>query len=139
MTVAERESFLADLHVGVLAVERNGEAPMAAPVWYRYAPGGDIELATSSASVKAALLGAVGRASLCVQDERPPYRYVTVSGPITLSPSTAADVVDLAVRYLGEVQGPAYAATLDGIDDTLVRLTPARWFTSDFSKLDTPG
>ena len=139
MTVAEREGFLAGLHVGVLAVERDGEAPMAAPVWYRYAPGGDVELVTSSESVKAALLGVAGRASLCVQDERPPYRYVTVSGPVTLSPAAAADIVDLAVRYLGEAQGPAYAATLDGIDDTLVRLTPERWFTSDFSKLDTSG
>jgi hypothetical protein len=43
------------------------------------------------------------------------------------------------VRYLGETQGPAYAATIEGIDDTLVRLTPERWFTTDFAKLAPPA
>ena len=31
MTRAQREAFLAELHVGVVAIERDGAAPRAAP------------------------------------------------------------------------------------------------------------
>ena len=40
MSKDEREAFLADVHVGVLIVERADSAPLASPVWYRYRPGG---------------------------------------------------------------------------------------------------
>ena len=33
MTQEEREAFLADLHVGVLAIPADG-APLTAPIWY---------------------------------------------------------------------------------------------------------
>src|SRR3712207_1792693 len=33
MTVEEREEFLAGVHVGVVAVDRLGRAPLATPVW----------------------------------------------------------------------------------------------------------
>jgi nitroimidazol reductase NimA-like FMN-containing flavoprotein (pyridoxamine 5'-phosphate oxidase superfamily) len=36
MTKAEREAFLADVHVAVLAVDEPGRGPMAIPVWYLY-------------------------------------------------------------------------------------------------------
>ena len=41
MTAAEREAFLADLHVGVLSIAREGRAPLSAPIWYDYEPGGE--------------------------------------------------------------------------------------------------
>ena len=41
MSKAEREAFLAGVHVGVLAVERDDGPPLASPVWYRYWPGGE--------------------------------------------------------------------------------------------------
>ena len=40
MSTTERESFLAELHVGVLAVERTDGPPVVTPVWYRYEPSG---------------------------------------------------------------------------------------------------
>ena len=40
MSRAEREEFLAGLHVGVLAVASAGVAgPLTVPVWYTYEPG----------------------------------------------------------------------------------------------------
>jgi nitroimidazol reductase NimA-like FMN-containing flavoprotein (pyridoxamine 5'-phosphate oxidase superfamily) len=42
MTASEREEFLSGVHVGVLAVERAGRAPLAVPVWYDYEPGGEL-------------------------------------------------------------------------------------------------
>jgi nitroimidazol reductase NimA-like FMN-containing flavoprotein (pyridoxamine 5'-phosphate oxidase superfamily) len=35
MTPEEREEFVADVHVGILAIERESKAPLAVPIWYR--------------------------------------------------------------------------------------------------------
>jgi nitroimidazol reductase NimA-like FMN-containing flavoprotein (pyridoxamine 5'-phosphate oxidase superfamily) len=41
MSAGEREAFLAEVHVGVLAVEGGpGRGPLVTPVWYSYRPGG---------------------------------------------------------------------------------------------------
>ena len=46
MTRAEREAFLADVHVGVLAIPEAGRGPLSAPIWYGYEPGGEIWVVT---------------------------------------------------------------------------------------------
>ena len=38
MTRAEREAFLAGVHVGVLSIPEPGRGPLAAPIWYGYEP-----------------------------------------------------------------------------------------------------
>ena len=83
MTAAEREEFLAGVHVGVLsaAVGTAGRT-LTVPVWYSYQPGGLLTVLTGRRSRKAAVVRAVGRFSLCVQDDSPPYRYVSVEGPV---------------------------------------------------------
>ena len=63
MTVAEREAFLAEVHVGVLAVERPGRGPLALPIWYRFADG-VVEIGMDGSSLKAQLLRAAGRATM---------------------------------------------------------------------------
>ena len=39
MSRDEREAFLADLHVGILAIDEPGRGPMAMPIWYIYKDG----------------------------------------------------------------------------------------------------
>lgn len=81
MSRAEREAFLADVHVGVLTVAAGeGSGPLATPVWYSYHPGGSVVVTTGGNSLKARAIAAAGRISLCAQDEAPPYEYVTVEG-----------------------------------------------------------
>jgi nitroimidazol reductase NimA-like FMN-containing flavoprotein (pyridoxamine 5'-phosphate oxidase superfamily) len=36
MSKEQREAFLADLHVGVISIERADAAPLSVPIWYRY-------------------------------------------------------------------------------------------------------
>ena len=134
MTEDERQGFLAALHVGVLAVERPDGPPLAVPVWYRYSPGGDVEVSTETASVKGRLLRAAGRASLCVQKEAYPYAYVSVEGPTAFAEADHDTRVDIASRYLGPELGTAYVEGTSG-DDVLIRLTPERWFSVDYAKL----
>jgi hypothetical protein len=63
---------------------------------------------------------------------------VTVEGPVEIEATDRETRVDIATRYLGDEMGTAYVDEGAG-DDIVVRLRPARWRTSDFSKLDLPG
>lgn len=137
MDHAEREAFLAEVHVGVLTVGAGpGRGPLATPVWYSYSPGGLVSLTTGGASRKARAIAAVGRFSLCAQDERPPYKYVTVEGPAVIEPAELAERIAIARRYLGTEGGDAFIAANPDVDDVLIRMTPEHWQTADFSKAD---
>ena len=82
MTKEEREAFLADVHVAVISVAEDGHGPLVVPIWYSYELGGEVRIITGRTSRKGRLLERAGRFSLCVQAESPPYRYVSVEGPI---------------------------------------------------------
>lgn len=132
MSSNEREEFLAGVHIGVLSVGRNGEAPLSAPVWYRYA-NGVVEIATTASTRKVAVLRENANASLCVQREENPPSYVTVEGEVTVEALPDGVVADIAGRYLGPEQGAAFADIAE--DDTLLRLHVRTWRSSDFGKL----
>lgn len=134
MTIAEREQFLAEVHIGVLAVDEPGRGPLALPVWY-LVDDGDVVVDMAADSLKARCLRAAGRASLTVQTEIAPYRYVCVEGPVTVAPTTR-DAFIMAERYLGPELGRWYAdANPTTTDSVSVRLTPEHWRTFDFGKL----
>lgn len=134
MTDTERQAFLAGLHVGVVAIPEPGRGPLCVPVWYDYRPGGEIRFITGIASRKGRLLDPGLRISLCAQTETPPYQYVSVEGPIVGLDPVGDELVPMAVRYLGETQGRAYAAGSSGADDVLVRVRPERWLAVDYGK-----
>lgn len=139
MTRTERETYLAELHVGVIAVERPDRAPLSVPIWYSYEPGGDVLVSSVKGSVKERLISASRRFSLTVQDETPPYRYVTVEGPVTaIEPADDATMRAIAIRYLGEEGGIAFgeefAAANPDAESLLFRMRPERWLSTDYSK-----
>ena len=138
MSRAEREEFLAGVHVGVLSVASDdGTGPLAMPVWYSYRPGGTVNVSTGRATRKAAAIRAAGRFSLCVQDERPPYKYVTVEGPVVIEDARQDERLELARRYLGTDGGDAYIAANPGGTEVMIRMNPERWLTADHGK--APG
>jgi PPOX class probable F420-dependent enzyme len=137
MTESEREEFLAGLHVGVLGIERADGPPLVLPVWYSYEPGGEVVVLTTASSLKGRLIAAAGRASLCAQEEALPYKYVSVEGSVEIDElgSDAHDsVVPMAIRYLGEKMGTAYAANSSAPDEIRLRLRPERWYSVDYGK-----
>lgn len=140
MTREEREVFLAAVHVGVLAVARDGRAPLAVPIWYDYTPGGEVRVITGHGSRKAALIERASRFSICVQDEAPPYRYVTVEGPVVAieSADRERDTRSMARRYLGVAGGDRYMTDTEnaaaGEGDVVIRMRPERWLTADYGK-----
>ena len=133
MTDAERDAFLAERRVAVLAIERDGKGPLCAPVWYRRNGNGEFEMAMADQSAKAHRLRATGRATVCIQDEGRPYRYVTAEGPVTVRVMPESEryeaLRDIASRYLGPDAGTRYADAFGGHDEALVTLAPARWRT----------
>jgi PPOX class probable F420-dependent enzyme len=138
MTRAQREAFLAETRLAVISVAEDGRAPLQVPVWYAYEPGGVVRIATGATSKKAALLRRAGRMSLCVQTEAPPYKYVTVEGPVTIGPRDhERDIRQIALRYLGAEMGEAYlqVTAAQNEEAVLVTLMPERWMTVDYSKM----
>jgi hypothetical protein len=140
MTVDERQAFLALPWVGVLSIADPGRGPLSVPVWYLYEPGGELRIWTGRKTRKAALLQSAGRISLCVQDPKSPYRYVTVEGPYRLGPvDFEREVRPLAYRYLGSQRGEAYLGSLGGpagvAGDLLVCLKPEHWLSVDYTKV----
>jgi nitroimidazol reductase NimA-like FMN-containing flavoprotein (pyridoxamine 5'-phosphate oxidase superfamily) len=138
MNRAEREQFLAGVHVGVVGIAAEGRAPLTVPVWYAYEPGGEIRFVTGGNSRKVALLEQTGRASMCAQTETAPYQYVSVEGAVTIERHVDPDERRaIAHRYLGPELGDAYydATAADAVDSVTVRLAPERWLTVDYNKM----
>lgn len=133
MTDAERDAFMADVHVGILAIARQDKGPLALPIWYQYEDGAVI-IGMSGNSLKAKLLRAAGRATMTVQTEVPPYKYVSVEGPVEILHEQRDDF-EMASRYLGAEMGRWYAENNPSTAESVIaKLTPARWNTCDFGK-----
>src|SRR5690242_11665555 len=138
MSAAEREEFLAGVYVGMLsaAVGTAGQT-LAVPVWYSYHQGGLLTVLTGRRSRKAAAIRAEGRFSLCVQDARPPYRYVSAEGPVISEEEPGpGERLAMARRYLGPDGGDRYlAANPDpGRENVAFRIRPGHWLSQDQGK-----
>jgi nitroimidazol reductase NimA-like FMN-containing flavoprotein (pyridoxamine 5'-phosphate oxidase superfamily) len=133
MTTEERDAFLADVHVGILSIARTGKGPLALPIWYEYVDG-EIIIGMGGESTKAKLLRAAGRATMTVQTETAPYKYVMVEGPVAVVHEQRDDLT-MASRYLGAEMGAWYATNNPSTSASVVaHLTPESWITGDFSK-----
>lgn len=133
MTTAEREAFLAEVHVGLLAIDEPGRGPLNLPIWYLYR-NKVVVISIGGETLKARLLRAAGRATMTVQTETAPYKYVSVEGPVTLEPG-APDQSETVVRYLGSELGAWYMEqNPESPDSVTVVLTPEHWRTHDFAK-----
>jgi hypothetical protein len=110
------------------------------PIWYAYDSGGELRIVTARASRKGRLLAQAGRFSLCAQTETPPYKYVSVEGPIisTEEADLERDVRPLAHRYLGAEMGDRYIektrSASEQAENVLIRMRPERWLTVDYAK-----
>jgi hypothetical protein len=135
MSAPRREEFLANVHVGVLsaAIGTAGQT-LAVPVWYSYQPGGLLTVLTGRRSRKAATIRAAGRFGLCAQDDHPPYRYVSVEGPVVSEEELdPAERLAMARRYLGAAGGNRYIADNPdpGRENVAFRMRPEHWLSQD--------
>ena len=118
----------------MLAIEEPGRGPLALPIWYLYEDG-EVLIGMGGESVKARLLRAAGRATLTVQTEEPPYKYLSVEGPVRIDATAARRLRDgqpLPRAGAGRWYADNNPSTPESV---VVHLTPELWRTKDFGKL----
>jgi PPOX class probable F420-dependent enzyme len=123
-----RDFLLASTRTLKVATVRASGMPHVAPVWF-VLDGPDIVFTTPSASLKARNLTANPNVCVCVDDETPPFGFVSATGTATLH-SHPADLIDwttrIAARYLGDAAAAEAGARNAQIDDLLVRIVVTR-------------
>jgi hypothetical protein len=128
MTETEWREFLAaGTRTGKLATTRLDGRPHVVPIWF-VLDRDELVFNTGADTLKGRSLARVGWASLCVDDERPPFSFVTVSGSVTIS--TDIDemlewATRIAARYMGEARSVQFGRRNAVAGELLVRLRAA--------------
>lgn len=133
LSLTERQAFLAEPHVGAVAVAADDRAPVVVPVWYVYEPGGDVRIITPRESRKARLIEQAGRFSLLAQRVTPNPRYVSVEGPVVAFRIADRDMeAALVRRYLPDDAATAYLEVSAGFGPQVaIDMRPEHWLSAD--------
>jgi PPOX class probable F420-dependent enzyme len=140
MSRAERERFLRGRHIAVLVTLDAEGRPVPTPIWYAFRDGA-FYFRTADSAEKKANVRRDPRVSVCIQDERPPYRAVVVYGTAEVLAGEEWLADALPRRYLGAVGAIGYRmsareAIEQGPEVTMV-MRPERYASFDFAK-ETP-
>ena len=129
MSREERDAFLmAGTRTGKLAVVRRDGGPHVVPIWF-VLDGDDIVFNTGAGTIKGRSIRRTGRVALCVDDDRPPFAFVAIEGPATVSedPQEMLEwATRIAGRYVGEDLAEAYGRRNAVAGELLVRVRPDR-------------
>jgi PPOX class probable F420-dependent enzyme len=129
MTGDEWMAFLlAEARPAILATTRSDGRPHAAPVWIDVDQGA-VWFNTGADTVKGRNLARTGVASICVQDDRPPFSFVVVEGTVELIDDlelVRAWAARLGGRYMGADRAEAYGARNGVPGELLVKLSPTK-------------
>lgn len=126
-----RDQWLAFLRSPVrpalLATTRADGRPHVVPVWYDVDDDESLVFTTGADTVKGRNIRREGRVALCVQDDQPPFDFVSITGAATWS--TDLDEVRrwaarLGGRYMGPDRAEEYGARNGVPGELLVRVTP---------------
>jgi PPOX class probable F420-dependent enzyme len=125
MTETEWKEFITQgTRTGKLATTRKDGRPHVVPIWF-VLDGDELVFNTGESTVKGRSLARTGQASLCVDDETPPFSFVTVSGPVTIStdPDELLDsATRIAARYMGEQRAEEFGRRNAVEGELVVRL-----------------
>lgn len=105
-----REFLLEGTKTGKLATVRDDGRSHVVPIWF-VLDGDDLVFTTHKSTVKAKNMARDPRVSISVDDQVPPYSFVTVEGTATLS-QDSEELLHWATRiggrYMGENQAEAF-------------------------------
>jgi PPOX class probable F420-dependent enzyme len=123
----DRDEFLKQANVAVLATVGPGGRAHAAPIWYLYEDG-DFIMSTGRGSQKHRNVERHPEVTLVVDDRTLPYYAVMVQGAAEIGACLSDEArLRMAVRYLGEKLGRAYIARVSAEDSVTIRLRPRRF------------
>ena len=125
MTREEWNAFLQyGTRTGKLATVRRDGRPHVVPVWF-VLDGDDVVFTTGAGSVKAGAMRGDPRVCMCVDDENPPFAFVTVEGIATLSDDLdemLAYATAIGGRYMGADRAEEFGRRNAVEGELLVRL-----------------
>jgi nitroimidazol reductase NimA-like FMN-containing flavoprotein (pyridoxamine 5'-phosphate oxidase superfamily) len=140
MSAEERETFLAQPRIAICAITRDADRPPhLSPLWYEYEETG-LKIIVESGSEKQGLLKVGGHVTLCIQDETPPYAYVTVEGRVAeIREASYEEHLGLAHRYLPQKRAEAYMQTIGTRSKNFrVHIQPLRWLSFRYRTPPSP-
>ena len=138
MSKAEIGRFLMQgTFTGKLATVKKDGSSHVVPIWFvldnRNSRGrkiGDIILTTGDTSVKAQNIQRDNRVSICIDDQTPPFSFVTIFGIAKIHPYKQKEVLrwatKIAERYMGKDNAEAYGKRNSEEGLVLVRIKPRR-------------
>ena len=137
MSKAEIGRFLMQgTFTGKLGTIKKDGSSHVVPFWFvldnRNSRGqiGDIILTTGDTSVKAQNIQRDNRVSICVDDQMPPFSFVTIFGSAKIQPYKQKEVLKwatkIAERYMGKNNAEAYGKRNSEEGLVLVRIKPTR-------------
>jgi PPOX class probable F420-dependent enzyme len=129
MSRDEWHAFVSEgTRTGKLATVRADGSPHVVPIWF-VRDGDDLVFNTGADTVKGRNLRREGRASLCVDDENPPFSFVSVTGPVTRT-SDPGELLHwattIASRYMGPERAEQFGRRNAVPGELVVRLHPAQ-------------
>jgi PPOX class probable F420-dependent enzyme len=125
MTEAEWKQFITQgTRTGKLATTRKNGRPHVVPIWF-VLDGDDFVFNTGAHSIKGRALARTGIAALCVDEQRAPYAFVSVTGTVTIT--TERDdlrrwATAIGARYMGAGRADEFGERNAMEGELLVRL-----------------
>jgi PPOX class probable F420-dependent enzyme len=137
MTKDQIDQLLSQPNVAVVAVTAPDGSPHAVPTWYEYRAG-ELVFHTGKDAFKYRCLKHDPRITLCVDTKVPPYKAVILKGRVQMEERVDGDrTMRMAIAYLGERLGKAYANSLRGEQVVVVSFRPERVVSWDYAS-DVP-
>jgi PPOX class probable F420-dependent enzyme len=137
MSKAEVARFLMQgTFTGKLATVKKDGSPHVVPIWFVVENGkgrgktGNIVLTTVDTSVKTNNIQHDDRVSICIDDQKPPFSFVTIHGTAKIYPYKQKEVLKwatkIAERYVGKKNAKTYGEVNSGEGAVLVRIKPTK-------------
>ena len=137
MSKAEIGRFLMkETFTGKLATVKEDGSSHVVPIWFVLEKKksrdrvGNIIFTTGSTSVKANNIQRDNRISICIDDQIPPFSFVTIFGTAKIYPYKQKEVLkwatEIAERYMGKSNAEAYGRRNSEEGLVLVRIKPTR-------------
>src|SRR5690349_21533865 len=131
MSDAEVRQFLIrdPARPGILGTTRADGRPHLAPVWYAVDDDGTVLFTTGNDTVKGRNLRRTGWASLCVDDDAPPFSFVLLEGAVTVSDDLGEVrrwAGAIGSRYMGVERADEYGERNGVPGELLMRLRPEK-------------
>ena len=125
---AVREFLTAGTRTAKLATTMRDGSPHVMPVWF-VLEGDELVFNTHADTVKGRNLRRDPRASILVDDERPPFAFVHMRGRVALSEDPdelLRTATEIAGRYMGADRAAEFGARNAVAGELVVRFTPER-------------